>query len=306
MPGQTALLTVSTYPRLATFNGGPGNCPAKPDSSESTSSACENLQWRAGQLPGQTAPLAEATAVSASLQWRAGQLPGQTRRHQLRYPDHSPPSMEGRAIARPNASGGRSGPERGVPSMEGRAIARPNRTEDRPPRHGPVPSMEGRAIARPNVTRSGQTVTAVSRLQWRAGQLPGQTVLYPTYRVGRWVPSMEGRAIARPNVTPPTSTTTTVPVLQWRAGQLPGQTCPVHRGARRVDHAFNGGPGNCPAKRHPPRSFPAGRPGSFNGGPGNCPAKHWDLLVADEAPPRPSMEGRAIARPNASRCHYHT
>ena len=39
------------------FNGGPGNCPAKPEHSPPTNCATPILQWRAGQLPGQTARL---------------------------------------------------------------------------------------------------------------------------------------------------------------------------------------------------------------------------------------------------------
>ena len=61
--------------------------------------------------------------------------------------------------------------------------------------------------------------------------------------------------------------------LQWRAGQLPGQT----RGSSRCC---------CPASH------------SFNGGPGNCPAKHVAPVGSTGRSP-PSMEGRAIARPNA-------
>ena len=63
--------------------------------------------------------------------------------------------------------------------MEGRAIARPNIlarfTETMVGQ--PRPSMEGRAIARPNhyVLNRYFPHAASSTLQWRAGQLPGQT-----------------------------------------------------------------------------------------------------------------------------------
>ena len=179
--------------------------------------------------------------------------------------------------------------------------------------------MEGRAIARPNLAiSSGRSPTA--ELQWRAGQLPGQTSLAscrarprcggfnggpgncPAKRVRRrrlrpgGLASMEGRAIARPNTGHNTNQTTTIK-LQWRAGQLPGQTS-VATGSRPPGiSCFNGGPGNCPAKRllrTPTASstrllqWRAGQlPGQtgaaygqrptlsagFNGGPGNCPAK---------------------------------
>ena len=39
-------------------------------------------------------------------------------------------------------------------------------------------------------------------------------------------------------------------------------------------------------------------PNTFNGGPGNCPAKPDGLRWATHRVPVPSMEGRAIARPN--------
>ena len=58
--------------------------------------------------------------------------------------------------------------------------------------------MEGRTIARPNM--SGDTARAAAEfLQWRAGQLPGQTS-YGCAKAGMGdKPSMEGRTIARPN-----------------------------------------------------------------------------------------------------------
>ena len=111
-----------------TFNGGPGNCPAKPDglvadiadatnlqwragqlpgqtpTSTSTLIVSLVLQWRAGQLPGQTTRVADTAIPMSSLQWRAGQLPGQTGSPYLEAPAHLEPSMEGRAIARPNAA----------------------------------------------------------------------------------------------------------------------------------------------------------------------------------------------------------
>ena len=182
--------------------------------------------------------------------------------------------MEGRAIARPNPVSARH-PGRRIPaSMEGRAIARPNGRQKtltaRPPE---LASMEGRAIARPNTSRPGPRRPRCM-LQWRAGQLPGQTG------------SVRSRRGPRTG-------------LQWRAGQLPGQTAAMSSRWRPWYARFNGGPGNCPAKRPRHRhqaatdtyslqwragqlpgqtSVPCRREGrlpgrSFNGGPGNCPAK---------------------------------
>ena len=110
-------------------------------------------------------------------------------------------------------------------SMEGRAIARPNMPDlsDVDPRIGA--SMEGRAIARPNSTRSRSQAPAKIRLQWRAGQLPGQTRRVDgVVEHGAGQASMEGRAIARPNKSSIMSPFEPARQLQWRAGQLPGQT----------------------------------------------------------------------------------
>ena len=60
--------------------------------------------------------------------------------------------------------------------------------------------MEGRAIARPNPLPEPGDAPTVLALQWRAGQLPGQTTAQHAIASCRIQPSMEGRAIARPNV----------------------------------------------------------------------------------------------------------
>ena len=60
--------------------------------------------------------------------------------------------------------------------MEGRAIARPNvevLLSDLLVQE--VASMEGRAIARPNAPVPISPICIRRALQWRAGQLPGQT-----------------------------------------------------------------------------------------------------------------------------------
>ena len=112
---------------------------------------------------------------------------------------------------------------------------------------------------------------------------------------------MEGRAIARPNAMSTITDTIIADALQWRAGQLPGQTGAVHFVPVHRPPTFNGGPGNCPAKLvTPPRDGSVGS-SSFNGGPGNCPAKRDEVGVGPERVCRPSMEGRAIARPNQHR-----
>ena len=108
-------------------------------------------------------------------------------------------SMEGRTIARPNMQTTVVACVQVVASMEGRTIARPNGDHAGEGDGAPFASMEGRTIARPNAVGWALTTAPVSRLQWRAGQLPGQT--------SKPVPSCRA-----------------VTTLQWRAGQLPGQT----------------------------------------------------------------------------------
>ena len=138
-------------------------------------------------------------------------------------------------------------------------------------------------------------------LQWRAGQLPGQTCRTTSDVTREELPSMEGRAIARPNRTPSPLACRSASAFNGGPGNCPAKHS-RHCASRSKIAAFNGGPGNCPAKprrsRQPPPRFEA-----FNGGPGNCPAKRGDEM---ETARRliPSMEGRAIARPNTcGMCH---
>ena len=253
------------------------------------------LQWRAGQLPGQTWGRNAYSFVQRSFNGGPGNCPAKQSDEPGKLAKARKPSMEGRAIARPNVAVAVAVAV-GAPSMEGRAIARPNRDPgpwcrsactafnggraiarpnhtDRGQVRGHVsPSMEGRAIARPN-NQAACGWLAFSALQWRAGQLPGQTRERQRHVcVLRSEPSMEGRAIARPNWRRSSSSVRHQIFLQWRAGQLPGQTGPS-RSTARCANAFNGGPGNCPAKPGRAAAGRTGRPRPFNGGPGNCPAK---------------------------------
>ena len=124
----------------------------------------------------------------------------------------------------------------------------------------------------------GQTAAAMTAglafgvLQWRAGQLPGQTSQPP-----RKPPSSPG----------------------FNGGP---DNCPAKRSgrwpARSRASRFNGGPDNCPAKRSP-RPPPPPSAWSFNGGPDNCPAKLDHRQRPLRAGHGASMEGRTIARPNA-------
>ena len=248
--------------RIPPFNGGPGTCPAKPTS--------PRRMPMAGEL--------------RCLQWRAGHVPGQTRVADGSRRLREPPSMEGRARARPN--GGASPEHRAArwrASLQWRAGHVPGQTAVASTvtsrRAIMVPSMEGRARARPNHRRSPPFNGGPAaphyfprrlRLQWRAGHVPGQTqpVAYVDVHP---VPGCPPNLSAGDGVRAP---------LQWRAGHVPGQTSgdailerheprrpPSMEGRARArpnrsrtevrrssatDPSFNGGPGTCPAK--PPRS----------------------------------------------------
>ena len=159
-----------------------------------------SLQWRAGQLPGQTRVRDLAAIPTGALQWRAGQLPGQTcqtpimaGQRPIRFnggPDNCPARHGRGRWPTWRASCFNGGPDncpaRLVPiragvadcdlaSMEGRTIARPDDADETPASMSGRASMEGRTIARPDVARRRSTALTLRRLQWRAGQLPGQT-----------------------------------------------------------------------------------------------------------------------------------
>ncbi len=326
------------------FNGGPGNCPAKPDRWKRCGIGSSILQWRAGQLPGQTGRGRSVAGAGdrPSMEGRAIARPNDRAPSPRRAPD--PPSMEGRAIARPNFGAGRIPAPN--PGLQWRAGQLPGQTRALVPalRLPAQPSMEGRAIARPNSGSRSRSAPASATFNGGPGNCPAKLGISTTPAAwgrafnggpgncpakldsvtriasGEMSPSMEGRAIARPNFAVPAGGRPRCS-LQWRAGQLPGQTPRLapgrghhtdpsmegraiarpNVGPRRASHTgretFNGGPGNCPAKLGPGRP---GGPGllSFNGGPGNCPAKLERLYDPIQARSGPSMEGRAIARPN--------
>ena len=262
------------HPRLRpAFNGGPSNCSAKP-----------------GRLLA-------SSLQPCPLQWRAEQLLGQTRRRWRRAGAGARPSMEGRAIARPNENLRGEALRPRSPSMEGRAIARPNAEKltlvsltsptfnggpsncsakrDSPlvrRRRSWTPSMEGRAIARPNYASPSSLLHDLDSL-----------------------PSMEGRAIARPNADGEGGgVDASPPSMEGRAIARPNRR--VHHGRVLVR-----GPsmeGRAIARPNRPLPGPNGRGSlTFNGGPSNCSAK-LELLGPKPAAAQPSMEGRAIARPN--------
>ena len=178
--------------------------------------------------------------------------------------------MEGRAIARPNLRKGRHCDPPRRASMEGRAIARPNRLVLHRGR-GVRPCFNGgpgNCPAKPPGVAFGDNPTMgfnggpgncpakrprqsacrpdSGPLQWRAGQLPGQTCERNRVRTSPY------RFNGGPGNCPAKQR-----LRSWREGLRGG---------------FNGGAGNCPAKRDPRNVSPM-RSRCFNGGPGNCPAK---------------------------------
>ena len=187
--------------RRRRFNGGPDNCPAKLGRRER-----RRVHRLAASMEGRTIARPNAAEAdlfigdSTELQWRAGQLPGQTKISSSRPP--APRCFNG-------------GPDN-CPAK------RPADPHD-PDRRGDA-SMEGRTIARPNFSINWQGGPDDATLQWRAGQLPGQTTTGQACATPPPRASMEGRTIARPNVGDARLFLGYQLRLQWRAGQLPGQT----------------------------------------------------------------------------------
>ncbi len=159
------------------FNGGPDNCPARPGQG-----FVLVVKQRRPSMEGRTivrpdlSPGLPSRCHTHLLQWRAGQLSGQTRRpvHCQHPPDL--PSMEGRTIVRPDVVFAVGLRKVRIPSMEGRTIVRPDRAvRKRWCAAGHLPSMEGRTIVRPDLRDPPRAAPAGPDLQWRAGQLSGQT-----------------------------------------------------------------------------------------------------------------------------------
>ena len=75
MPGQTSIDCRRGRDGVAGFNGGPGNCPAKPLIGAMLGLAATALQWRAGQLPGQTCMVISDTGQQAGFNGGPGNCP---------------------------------------------------------------------------------------------------------------------------------------------------------------------------------------------------------------------------------------
>ena len=182
--------------------------------------------------------------------------------------------------------------------------------------------MEGRAIARPNISPDALPLSVTLPLQWRAEQSLGQTPPRAQDHRGGQLPFNGGPSnrSAKPGAL--IDEAPDAYNLQWRAEQSLGQTgSRVHRG-HRGHRPFNGGPSNRSAKldaaitqktltidlqwraeqslgQTQVRRHPLGCPRDpFNGGPSNRSAKLHSTNPFDPATASPSMEGRAIARPN--------
>ena len=114
------------------FNGGPDNCPARPANGVSLSDVGDHLQWRAGQLSGQTGGRRKRCPTPPA-PFNGG-------------PDNCPARREGPTLVR------RAGI---TPSMEGRTIVRPDRGGRTGSAAVDQPSMEGRTIVRPDLEPRG-------------------------------------------------------------------------------------------------------------------------------------------------------
>ena len=216
----------------SSFNGGPDNCPARRGDPTAAIQGAIALQWRAGQLPGQTSTTPTRIGCIRSLQWRAGQLPGQTPselhagqnpRHAFNGgPDNCPArlqllirvsvmvySLQWRA----GQSSGQTGTSESTRLLEADRSAFNGGPDNRPARPGctllvtaavdELPSMEGRTIVRPDQRSADSDCSAFLS------------------------PSMEGRTIARPDVV----------------------DCGVTGVEATTRRSFNGGPDNRPARR---------------------------------------------------------
>ena len=183
-----------------------------------------------------------------SLQWRAGLLPGRTSPWDTARGNSSHPSMEGRAIARPNSDYGVL--DRWLlPPFNGGPGYCPAEQAFVRFASASCFCLQWRAGLLPGRTTSGSGGAAHTHgLQWRAGLLPGRTGGgHETMTTGE-IPSMEGRAIARPNRTTALPTRPSSVHLQWRAGLLPGRTRCALGWPHAQHNSFNGGPGYCPAE----------------------------------------------------------
>ena len=281
--------------RGLSFNGGPGNCPAVAAGNALSDWPTEaSMEGRAIARPNS---LMQSLAVdhgrASALQWRAGQLPGQTRAaDQKRSERFGEASMEGRAIARPNVAVTEAITVVTIlpASMEGRAIARPNA-----PASPLAASLEGRSADGTDLSFNGGP-----------GNCPAKHEMSetgPSPRAGR--PACfnggPGNCPAKPNgVRGPSAGGLTL-TLQWRAGQLPGQTRRRrYRAAGCTRLRFNGGPGNCPAKRSAMIGlrYSGVMAASMEGRAIARPNRAIFASIGRDIGSAASMEGRAIARPN--------
>ena len=165
----------------------------------------KSLQWRAGQLPGQTTADRTCTSPGTCLQWRAGQLPGQTgaATQWLIWPRRR--TFNGGPDNCPARRADRTSPQVRKP-LQWRAGQLPGQTAEQ----------------RRTAMRAGPCM----RLQWRAGQLPGQTWPLGLAAAVGGCGTFNGGPDNCPARPGPQRSQRDMKLtsLQWRAGQLPGQT----------------------------------------------------------------------------------
>ena len=104
LPGQTRLPQAQVMFRTRPFNGGPDNCPARQGPPSLAYSLAATFNGGPDNCPARQGSKDNIKSVDFHLQWRAGQLPGQTGHHRALRAAGDVPSMEGRTIARPDVT----------------------------------------------------------------------------------------------------------------------------------------------------------------------------------------------------------
>ena len=92
-----------------TFNGGPDNCPARRFTAGGDTHIVDCLQWRAGQLPGQTRRNRSHRPTAESFNGGPDNCPARPATPQYAHYACTSPSMEGRTIEPSRKRGARGG-----------------------------------------------------------------------------------------------------------------------------------------------------------------------------------------------------
>ena len=146
-PGCTAELPRDHH--RGDFNGGPDNCPARPETGGAEAAAHTHFNGGPDNCPARRPSSVQFSFNVTKLQWRAGQLSGQATRPPASTRRRICTSMEGRTIVRPGLPVLQRRARVRSTSMEGRTIVRPGTARRTAPNRHDRTSMEGRTIVRP-------------------------------------------------------------------------------------------------------------------------------------------------------------